>query len=93
MVPVREWSCSLHNYPETHECDCDHCELPYYTCDQCAAAKWVNKLDADGNVVMREATTLDLMTKWLVRDLVSSSMFSAPLVSAPLSTMPKLTTK
>ena len=58
FVPVRVWSCVVHDAPLTHECDCDNCKLPYYAAC-CATAEWVDKLDADGNVVMREVTMMD----------------------------------
>ncbi len=60
FAPVRVWSCPLHHDPQTHVCDCDLCEVPYYTCESCASAEWVDKTDDEGNVVLRELSVWEV---------------------------------
>jgi hypothetical protein len=57
FVPERVWSCPDHEQPEWHECDCQFCTWEQPAC--CQAANWVDRLDADGNVVMREMSVFD----------------------------------
>lgn len=62
FVPVREWTCANHDQPEYHECDCDLCTWEQPEC--CKNAEWVDKVDADGNAVMREVGVYEhLMSK------------------------------
>lgn len=60
FVHVREWSCPLHDKPQTHECDCELCKVPEVTCPSCVDADWVDVLGDDGVPVTRE------LSKWEV---------------------------
>lgn len=70
FVAETVWSCPLHEQPETHECDCDHCDIPFYTCEGCAHADWVDKRDETGAVVMREVSFYEQMMRrsWKAED-------------------------
>ena len=59
FVAETVWSCPVHDEPEIHECGCELCTWKEPKC--CADADWIDKLDADGNVVMRELSAWDAM--------------------------------
>ena len=40
FVPVREWTCPLHDSPRDHYCDCEHCDLEW-DCKACSISEWV----------------------------------------------------
>lgn len=63
FVPVRVWSCPLHDEEQIHECDCEHCVIPRTTCELCLSAGWVDEIGADGKVVMRELSLWEQMLR------------------------------
>lgn len=58
LVPVRDWSCPLHDYPERgYECDECGCECATHDdvgCLGCRYGRWIDRLDEGGRIVMRE---------------------------------------
>lgn len=65
FVAETEWSCPNHEFPEVHECDCQFCDWEPPEC--CDEAEWVDKRDADGNVVTRELSVWEasLRNLWI----------------------------
>ena len=49
----REWTCSKHDSPMYHECDCGHCHRQW-DCRGCAKARWRDLTNPDGSPLMRE---------------------------------------
>jgi hypothetical protein len=96
FVPVRVWSCSKHDEPDEHYCDCEFCEV--VLCEECEAADWVDKLDENGEVVMRER---DRTEAFLVQQLKNSFeqrlFFASPIVAKVMNewtedaAMPRIT--
>ncbi len=73
FVAEREWSCPIHDHPQYHECDCEHCEVPLLP-DCCEGGEWVDKIDADGNVVMRETAVEE---EFLIREFTVAAVNSS----------------
>ena len=59
FVPVREWTCPKHDQPEHHECDCEYCTWQQPAC--CQLSRWIDKVDEDGQVVMREMSVWEAL--------------------------------
>lgn len=59
FAPVRVWSCPDHDKPVEHHCDCHLCTWKEPAC--CANAKWIDRLDRDGNIVTYELSTWEEM--------------------------------
>lgn len=53
FVQEREWTCSKHDSPITHECDCGYCHREW-ECRGCAKARWRDLTNPDGSPLMRE---------------------------------------
>lgn len=53
FVQEREWTCSKHDSPQYHECDCGHCSRQW-DCRGCAKARWLDLTNPDGSPLMRE---------------------------------------
>jgi hypothetical protein len=59
FVPDRAWSCPKHDYPQYHECDCGHCPVGEWECDECATASWADQFNEDGTRKMRELSVAE----------------------------------
>lgn len=53
FVPVNRWTCSKHERPIEHTCDCEDCDKDW-DCDECAASEWKPAFNPDGTPIMRE---------------------------------------
>lgn len=82
FVRVREWSCSQHDYPQRGECDCCHCDLGEWDCDECSRSDYVDAVNEDGTPKMRELTLSEATWRNMLRNAVfipgsaSNSMIS-----------------
>ena len=66
FVAEREWTCSKHEWPQSHECDCGNCTLEWECgecgeCAECATAEWRDVLAPDGTPKMREVSVYESM--------------------------------
>lgn len=84
FVPDRVWSCSRHDDPRYHECDCSHCPVGEWECDECADAAWVDQFNDDGSVKTRE---LHATEAWMLDEMTERIKSNSALVAA-LTRMP-----
>lgn len=81
FVPEREWSCSQHDYPCYHECDCSACTLGEVECGECAVSEWRDVFNADGTRKMREIGAFEAM---LLRMPMSTALFPEPFLATAI---------
>ncbi len=58
FVPVKVWSCPVHDLDTSFD---EMWEQPGYVCLDCETGCWRDLKDAEGNVVMRELSSLEAM--------------------------------
>ena len=75
FVHKNEWTCSKHERPMRHECDCSECDREW-DCDECSTAKWTPAFNEDGSPLMYELSVVDkYFAQMLTEEVKRSSLF------------------